>query len=423
MSFYDIFANMRLKLNSAFRKAAVALLALLLATFIAISSSRSMAAWAAAQSGDWARASKLEPGNAAWRCNLGAYQTIVKNDPRAAIPYLEAGVNLNPHNAVCWTALGDAYAQAGDLANERRTLEAALRVEPNDAHIALNTATIYVNSNEVEGALPLYRLAIQKRPDWAGQILPNIWFHDPNAEELLARAIPPLPGPRLALLKLLADHGQWTSAEVVWRHIMASDPSFPSKDALFYVDALLANHDVATAMAAWQQLASRDKQLSERVSKGNLIVNPGFESVILNGGFDWIYQRVDGVDVSVDTGEFHSGNRSLMLNFDTQGLEVTGLKQFVPVEPGSRYSFSAWIRADSVESANGPRFAFLDPATHQAVFSMDDAIGSFPWRSINGEFITPPGVNLLELSVVRNPASSRIRGKVWIDDLELVRNP
>ena len=140
---------------------------------------------------------------------------------------------------------------------------------------------------------------------------------------------------------------------------MASDPSFPSKDALFYVDALLANHDVATAMAAWQQLASRDKQLSERVSKGNLIVNPGFESVILNGGFDWIYQRVDGVDVSVDTGEFHSGNRSLMLNFDTQGLEVTGLKQFVPVEPGSRYSFSAWIRADSVESANGPRFAFL----------------------------------------------------------------
>ena len=54
---------------------------------------------------------------------------------------------------------------------------------------------------------------------------------------------------------------------------------------------------------------------------------------------------------------------------------------------------------------------------------MDDAIGSFPWRSINGEFITPPGVNLLELSVVRNPASSRIRGKVWIDDLELVRNP
>ena len=66
-------------------------------------------------------------------------------------------------------------------------------------------------------ALPLYRLAIQKRPDWAGQILPNIWFHDPNAEELLARAIPPLPGPRLALLKLLADHGQWTSAEVVWR--------------------------------------------------------------------------------------------------------------------------------------------------------------------------------------------------------------
>ena len=414
---------MRLKLNSAFRKATAALLVLLLGAFIAVSSGRTMAAWAAAQSGDWLRASKLEPGNAAWQCNVGAYQTIITNDPRAAIPYLESGVNLNPHNAVCWTALGDAYAHAGDPVNERRTLEAALRVEPNDAHIALNTATIYVNSNEVERALPLYRLVIQKRPDWIGQILPNIWFHDPNPEELLARAIPPVPGPRLALLKLLADHGQWTSADVVWRRILESKQPFQSKDALFYVDALLANHDVTAAATTWQELASRDKQLSERLSKGNLIVNPGFESAILNGGFDWIYQRVDGVDVSVDTGEFHSGNRSLMLNFDTEGLEVTGLKQFVPVEAGSRYSFSAWVRADSVDSANGPRFAFLDPQTHQAVFSTDDAIGSFPWRPINGEFTTPTGVNLLELSVVRNPASSRIRGKVWIDDLELVRNP
>ena len=414
---------MRLKLNSAFRKSAVATAAVIVGTCILVFATRTVVAWSAAQNGDWSRAAKLEPGNADWPCNLGASYTILQNNPRAAIPHLEAGVRLNPHDAVCWTALGDSYAQAGDFANERRTLEAALRADPNDAHIALNTATIYVNSNEVERALPLYRLAIQKRPDWAAHILPNIWFHDPNAEEVMAKALPPTTPPRLALLKFLVEKNESAPATLVWQKIIQSQEPFESKDALFFIDSLLAQNDVDAAAKAWRQLAARDTDLAQRSARGNLISNAGFERSILNGGFDWIYKPVDGIDVSVDTAEFHGGSRSLAVSFDTENLGVTGLKQFVPVEPGSHYTFSAWIRGDSIETANGPRFAFSDTRTHQMVFNSDDALGSFPWRSVSGEFNTAPGTNLLELSIVRNPANGRVRGKIWIDDLELVRNP
>ena len=414
---------MRLKLNSAFRKSAVATASVIVGTCTLVFSTRTVVAWSGAQKGDWSRAAGLEPGNADWPCNLGASYTILQNNPRAAIPFLEAGVRLNPHNAVCWTALGDSYAQAGDLANERRTLEAALRADPNDAHIALNTATIYVNSNEVERALPLYRLAIQKRPDWAAQLLPYIWFHDPNAEEVMAKALPPSTPPRLALLKLLVAKNESAPATLVWQKIMQSKEPIESKDALFFVDSLLAQNNVDAATQAWQQLAARDADLAQRRVRGNLISNAGFERSILNGGFDWIYKPMEGIDVSVDTAEFHSGSRSLAVSFDTDNLGVTGLKQFVPVEPGSHYTFTAWIRADSIETASGPRFAFSDTRTHQIVFNSDDALGSFPWRSVSGEFNTAPGTNLLELSIVRNPANGRIRGKIWIDDLELVRNP
>jgi hypothetical protein len=414
---------MRLKLNSAFRKSAVATAAVIVGTCTIVFATRTVVAWSAAQNGDWSRAAKLESGNANWPCNLGASYTILQNNPRAAIPHLEAGVRLNPHDAVCWTALGDSYAQAGDLANERRTLEAALRADPNDAHIALNTATIYVNSNEVERALPLYRLAIQKRPDWAAQILPNIWFHDPNAEEVLAKALPPTVSPRLALLKLLLGKNEPEPASLVWQRIIQSKEPIESKDALFFIDALLAQNNVDAATQAWQQLEARDADLAQRSARGNLISNAGFERSILNGGFDWIYKPVEGIDVSVDTAEFHSGSRSLAVSFDADNLGVTGLKQFVPVQPASHYSFTAWIRGDSIETASGPRFAFSDTRTHQVVFSSEDALGSFPWRSVSGEFNTASGTNLLELSIVRNPASGRIRGKIWIDDLELVRNP
>ena len=414
---------MRLKLNSAFRKSAVAAAAMIVGTCTIVFATRTVVAWSAAQNGDWPRAAKLEPGNANWPCNLGASYTILQNNPRAAIPFLETGVRLNPHDAVCWTALGDSYAQAADPTNERRTLEAALRADPNDAHIALNTATIYVSSNEVERALPLYRLALQKRPDWAAQLLPNIWFHDPNAEEVMAKALPPSTPPRLALLKLLVAKNESTQAALVWQRIIQSREPLESKDALFFVDSLLAQNNVEAAGQAWQQLAARDADLAQRRVRGNLISNAGFERSILNGGFDWIYKPMEGVDVSVDTAEFHSGSRSLAVSFDADNLGVTGLKQFVPVEPGSHYTFTAWIRADSIETASGPRFAFSDTRTHQIVFNSEDALGSFPWRSVSGEFSTGPGTNLLELSIVRNPANGRIQGKIWIDDLELVRNP
>jgi carbohydrate binding protein with CBM4/9 domain/tetratricopeptide repeat protein len=414
---------MRLKLNSAFRKSAVAIAALILGTCTVVFATRSVVAWSAAQNGDWSRAARLEPENADWPCNLGASYTILQNDPRAAIPHLEIGVRLNPHDAVCWTALGDSYAQAGDLANERRTLEAALRADPNDAHIALNTATIYANSDEVERALPLYRVAIQKRPDWAAQLLPNIWLHDPNAEELMAKALPPTASPRLALLKLLVGKNESGPAALVWQTIIQSKEPVESKGTLFFIDSLLAQNNVDAATQAWQQLTARDADLAQRSARGNLISNAGFEHSILNGGFDWIYKPVEGIDVSVDTAEFHSGNRSLAVNFDTDNLGTTGLKQLVRVQPGSHYSFSAWIRADSIETASGPRFAFSDTRTRQILFDSEDALGSFPWRSVSGEFNTGPGTNLLELSIVRNPANGRIRGKIWIDDLELVRNP
>jgi len=413
---------MRVKLNSGFRRSAAAISAVVFAAIVIVPGTSGFLAWSAAQKGNWLRATQLESRNAEWPCNLGAHYLILDGDARAAIPYLESGVRLNPHNAVCWTALGDAYAHAGDLTNERRTLEAALQAEPNDAHIALNTATIYANSNEVARALPLYRVALEKRPDWASQIVPNIWFHDPNAEELISKALPVTSAPRLALLKLLVEKNEWSAARLVWQKIVQSGEPFTSKEGLFYVDGLLAQNNAETARAAWSEMAQRDSDVAQRTTIGNAIVNAGFERNILNGGFDWSYRPQEGVNVSVDTAEFHSGSRSLALTFDATNLSDAGVKQFVVVQPGSRYSFSAWVRADSIETANGPRFSLIDPKTNQVVFTSQDALGSFPWRSIAGEFSTGPTTDLLELSVVRSPANGRIRGRLWIDDLELVRN-
>lgn len=416
---------MRIRLDSGFRKAAVGLCAFVLCCFLIVSSARTLIAWTVSERNPptgLQRAAHIESENAVWHCELGIYRNVIANDANAAIPELEASVKLNPHSASCWTALGDAYGRAGDVANLRRTLENALIAEPNDARIAFETATIYSNSHEIERALPLYRRVIEKRPDWAMLTIRHAWYHDPNPEQLLANAIPRHPAPQLTLLKLLVDQALWAPAAVVWKQVLQNKEAFPSKDALFYVDGLLATNDVDAAKQVWQQLVARDSDLAQKADGSNLVINAGFEGDILNGGFGWIYQRENGVDVTVDTGEFHSGARSLALSFDTEDNAKTGVKQLIAVEPNTRYSFSAWVRADSVEATNGPRVLFSDARTHTPVFSTEDLLGSSPWRNITGEFSTGPGTKLLELSIARSPANGRIRGKVWVDDLELVRN-
>ena len=110
------FANMRLRLNSTLRRVAFALGALVLAAFVTISSTRTLLAWSASQADpptNWTRAARLEPANAEWHCDLGIYHSVLKMDPQTVIPELETSVHLNPHNAACWTALGEAYARWG----------------------------------------------------------------------------------------------------------------------------------------------------------------------------------------------------------------------------------------------------------------------------------------------------------------------
>ena len=51
----------------------------------------------------------------------------------------------------------------------------------------------------------------------------------------------------------------------------------------------------------------------------------------------------------------------------------------------------------------------------------DDLRDSDFWRKIDGTFTTGPDTQMLVVRIARIPAGSPIRGKLWIDGLQLVR--
>ena len=143
---------------------------------------------------------------------------------------------------------------------------------------------------------------------------------------------------------------------------------------------------------------------------------------MLNGGFDWLYYQSSDVSLALDPKQSHSsGYRSLLINFDARSLEDAGIHQLIPVQPDTEYDFSAYFKAEDIQGAGGPRFAIQDLYSGQTYFSSDELKDSTSWKQVSGIFTTGPGTKLLIFRVQRVPARSPIRGKLWIDDIRLVR--
>jgi len=106
-----------------------------------------------------------------------------------------------------------------------------------------------------------------------------------------------------------------------------------------------------------------------------LIVDGDLEKNFLNGGFDWRYELRDSVQLSVDTSEFHGGNQSLRIAFRGPAVPDAGFFQYVPIHPNTEYRFSAYTKAQDIDSANGPRIVILDAYSGGSYVATDDSLG------------------------------------------------
>src|SRR5205807_6518029 len=134
----------------------------------------------------------------------------------------------------------------------------------------------------------------------------------------------------------------------------------PAAEALPYFDYLLKRHAIDSSVQVWQALVKRSSDLENYSEPGNLIVDGNLEKNFLNGGFDWRYELRDTVQLSVDSSEFHGGNQSLRIVFKGPAVPDAGFFQYVPVRPNTEYRFSAYTKAQDIDSASGPRIVILD---------------------------------------------------------------
>jgi len=369
------------------------------------------------------RAARLDSGNADYRNHLGRYYALVAGDPASAIEPYRAAVQLNPHSARYWFDLASAYQVLDDVSNQTWALEHAIQADPTTPDVAWEAANFFLVQGDNAKALREFRVVLESEPSMANLAIQFCWRISPDVDMLLREVVPAKSAAYVAFLELLMAKQETAATAKVWDKLMATSPisqPFEVGNVYEYLQYLLNHNDVDQARLVWQQAAPRFGLSSYLPTKNNLIVNGDFSLDVLNGGFDWQYQKQQSVNLTLDPSASHGGHRSLLITFDGPGVEDAGIRQFIAVQPSTTYEFSAYYKNGEIEGAGGPHFTIQDVYTQAVLYDSDVLKEAGFWKSATGEFTTGDNSKLLVLHIRRLPEGSPIRGKLWVDDFRLV---
>jgi tetratricopeptide (TPR) repeat protein len=366
------------------------------------------------------RAARFDPWNAEYKDDLGRYYQLAGRDPASAIGPYRSALQLNPHNARYWFDLASAYQVLGDIANQSKALERAIEADPTTPDVAWEAANFYLVQGDDQKALREFRVVLENEPTLADPAIQFCWRVNPNVDVLLGDVVPARSEAYIAFLNLLMSKQETAGTAKVWAAMTASSEPFELRTVNEYLRYLLNHKDVDQARLVWRQAAPRLGLSSYLPSARNMIVNGDFNLDVLNGGFDWQYDKQPSVILTLDPSEFHGGHRSLLISFDGPGVVDAGIRQFVAVHPNTRYEFSAYYKNADMEGAGGPHFTIDDFYTKAIFYDSNDLKEAGFWKSTSGEFTTAADTKLLVLHVRRVPEGNPIRGKIWVDDFRLV---
>jgi tetratricopeptide (TPR) repeat protein len=364
-------------------------------------------------------AARLGPGNADYQYRLGHYFLQLQHEPGAAVQFFKSATALNPHHGSYWLELSRTYRRLGSSEEEKDALQHALTADPSTPDVAWDAANLYWGLGETDRALSEFHEILKDGPNLTDVALDRCWRIKPDVDALLRDVVPRTSDAYSAFLDLLISKKQADAATKVWAQIVQIHQPVETRYVFDYVRYLIDQRKVGQASQAWQQAATLSNLSGYQPSPQNLVVNGDFSLPVLNGGFDWLYEKLPDVSLALDPTEAHSGHRSLSIVFDSRGIEDAGIRQLIPVEPNTKYEFSAYFKSENLEGAGGPRFLFEDRFTSANYFASDELKDAGFWKQVRGTFDTGPDTNLLTLRIQRVPARSAIRGKLWIDGVHL----
>ncbi len=379
---------------------------------------------------DWLRAAELEPSNGEYWERLGMFREydFDNSDPYLAIQYYRKALESNPRSDLYWTNLASTYEIVGDTAHAREAYQRAKAVYPISAEVAWNYGNFLLRQSQFDDGFAEIRRAIDTDPTLIPLAISRCWQSTRDVDRLLTELLPAEIDPYFQTLDFLAASQEPDTAQLVWSRLLTLRKPFPLSRSFPYLSYLIQQDRADEAKNVWAQAIVGSEWPYAAPPDNSAIWNGGFEYEIANGGFGWREEPVTGASPDIDTTIFHSGKRSLRVDFaGSSNLDFHHVSQFVAVKPMTHYHFRAYLHTEDISTESGPRFVINDPHhSSERLVQTADLTGTQPWTPLEVDVNTGPQTHILLIQLRRFQSrlfDNKLSGTVWVDDVSLAPVP
>jgi tetratricopeptide (TPR) repeat protein len=372
------------------------------------------------------RGAALLPGDASAWDRLGRMRQwdFVESDLPGAIEDYQRAIRYDPLSAHYWMDLASAYEASGDDASARSAYLHAKSVYPASAEVAFHYGNFLLREQEFPEAYAELQRAVASDPTLLPLAISRTWRSSEDVNDLLDNVLPANTEAYLQALDFFAYIHQGQAALAVWQRLLRLGKPFPLPRAFPFLEELIAEDRADDARSVWRTAPAAAGLPHDEPGDQNLVWNGGFSQEFANGGLDWRWTPLMGVEIGFDSAGAPNGSRALRLDFNGgSNLAVNGPAQYVPVEPGRNYHFHALMRTEGITTESGMRFQITDP-NHDGALNVatENFTGSRPWTPADADLTTGPATHFLLVRLFRNPSrlfENKLEGTVWVADISL----
>lgn len=363
-------------------------------------------------------ASRLAPLNAEYHTRLGYYYLYVDQDaPRAEQQFREA-IELAPTSPNGWLGIAKTELTNGNTSASVNALDQAIALDTKGTATIWEAGNLYIVMGETKKGLNQFKMAANTDPSLNFSVMEMGWRATRNVDLVLDEGLPATVEWRQSFLEFLASRERPDVAMHAWDRLVELKQPVELNKTFNFINYLIGQRRPNDAYNVWQGLISLSPKNFSSKDAG-YITNGGFESPVLNGGFDWRWTETNEVSIGFDSGEQHSGTRSLALEIKPARLSTLPLYQYVKLEPNTRYRFRAFVKGH-LASACGVRFA-IAPLGKLPIAQTDEINDEGKWTEVSTVFTTHSDASIGTVTLIRERGETLVRGNLWIDDVSLVK--
>lgn len=388
----------------------------------------------------------------AWRIiSLGVADRYARSDPDRALRW-------RPDHALALAVRAERYAQSLQWNLAQVSARAALVSNPLESRAFRVLAQHADALGDTKKAFDLYAITVSHRPR---DLISQRWLFNhhvlagsfesalPHLDAMF-RAKPELMASLSEQLSMMATLEQTQpafarllSARPPWRDPALNQILRVSKDidglsrllqllsaapggleSAFlgrWIDRLIQERRFADAYVQWVGLLPDNQQ--ERIAN---VFNGDFEWPLLNAGFDWRIDPVEGAHVDVVPTENPRSGHALRISFDDRRVPFQHVRQWLLLSPGA-WRLKGRVRADDLRTERGLVWEVRCVGSGAELAQSEPLRGAFAWQWFNTDFDVPgEGCDTQELVLsipARISSEQHIGGVAWFDDILINRRP